>query len=161
MIYWKECRCFANTNTAFFLSPPPNNRFSRALSLRPLAFLSAGVLQVLWSRDQQRVSNANQRICSVHARSGEQPLQLPGQRPGLHALHTCTVFARGLHTRHGLHNTCTAFAWLEWCLHDFCTASAHFFAHCIQFAQSSPLVWQFVTTRSPHLAGAGGRGRAG
>lgn len=68
MIYLKECRCFAKTNMPFFFLLPPsprNNCFSRAF-VTAASWISfccnfTGVL----SQNHERVSNANQRLCSV------------------------------------------------------------------------------------------------
>lgn len=167
MIYLKECRCFAKTNTAFFSPlphgppPPPNNRFSLAFVTAASQISFCCRFTGALSHRHERVSHAKLRICSVgtfaqrEANGGgsrdEQPKKPPSHaaRDGL--ARSLARTAPCVASTWGSCSLCVAFARR---LHGVRTLCA---APCTV----SPPAQQLVTTGSPYPAGAGGRGRAG
>lgn len=136
MIYWKECRCFANTNTAFFLSPPQtiasHERCHSGLShfFQPGFYrcfgrgITSGFLMptggfapsVHIAGSSRRSSRDNVPVCT--------PCTLARSLLAVCMPDTvCTILARHLP---GLNGVCMTFAWL---LHTLLYTSSNLHNH--------------------------------
>lgn len=140
MIYLKECRCFAKTNTAFFSSPPQTIASHERLSLQPLGFLSAVILQVLChsiaSEFLMPTSRFARYVHTAQSNRGSSRDNVP-RNPGptwrgmARPEGICTPRTprmapwRGVCTLRVVHmGACTAFAWCLHGLHGVCTLRA-------------------------------------
>lgn len=146
----------------FFPSPPRNNCFSRAFVTAAFWISFCCNFTGVLSQYRERVSNANQRLCSVcthtlcrdtdaapRTTSQEIPVPCSAGWPGL------KPFAHLAQHLQSLHSLCTGLAQP---VHGVCMAFAH--PACSHRALQTPAPQQSVTPRSPNPAGAGGRGRA-
>lgn len=150
-----------NKHVFFFFPLPPQTIASHEhLSLQPLGFLSAVILQVLChsiaSGFLMPTGAFTRDVHTARSNGGSSRDNFPrNPRP------TRCGMAWPVRTpRTPCTAPCVAFAWFAWftwrlhSLHSVCTLCA------VRTVLLAPPAQQFVTTGSPHLAGAGGRGRA-
>lgn len=173
MIYSKECRCFAKTNTAFFFPSPPLPETIAShehLSLQPLGFLSAVILQVSCHRIASGFlmpTSGFARYVHTLQRHGRHSQDTIPKKPHpekllSHALLDGQAWGH-LHTLHNICRVCPAFAQgLAQPVHGAgmaCMAFAH--SACSHRALHTPPPTAGSDSQEPNTAGAGGRGRAG